>query len=48
MLTLIAVGPDADTAERNIRHMSSDMLANVHKSYREYHDMVEAQRHPRQ
>ena len=42
------VGPDADTAERNIRRIADDMLSNIHKAYREYHEMLAAQRMPQQ
>jgi hypothetical protein len=44
MITLIIVGPDSDTAARNIRNIANDMLNQVHKSYDEYHAMVAAQR----
>jgi hypothetical protein len=43
-ITLIVVGPDADAAERNIRNIATDMLDQIHKSYAEYHAMVEARR----
>jgi hypothetical protein len=48
MISLIAVGPDADAAEKNIRNVAADMLANVDRAYREYHAMAEAQRGRRQ
>jgi hypothetical protein len=47
-ITLIMVGPDADTAARNIRRIADDMLASIHKSYAEYHEMLEARRNTRQ
>lgn len=42
MVTLIAVGPDADAAERNLRRITQDMLGNIRRAYGEYHDMREA------
>jgi hypothetical protein len=48
MITLIVVEPDADAAEQNIHNVADDMLANIRKSYAEYHAMAEAQRMPRQ
>jgi hypothetical protein len=48
MIAVIATAPDADAAERNLRHITDDMLANIHQSYAEYHTMVAAQRHTRQ
>jgi hypothetical protein len=48
MISLIALGPDADAAERNIRRITDDMLANIRQSYAEYHAMVAAQRNTRQ
>jgi hypothetical protein len=43
-ITLIMVGPDADTAALNIQRIADDMLASIHKDYADYHSMVEAQR----
>lgn len=47
-IVLIQVGPDAAAAERNIRNIAEDMLRDIHKSYREFHDMVEAHQARRQ
>jgi hypothetical protein len=46
--TLIMVGPHADTAARNIRHIADDMLNSIHRSYSEYHAILEAKRNTRQ
>ena len=48
MVSLIVVGPDAESAERNLRSITADMLADIHRSYAEYHAMVEAQQATRQ
>jgi hypothetical protein len=48
MITVIAVGPDADAAERNIRRVADDMLGNVHRAYDQYHAMAAARRAVRQ
>jgi hypothetical protein len=47
-ITLIMVGPDDDSAERNIRRIADDMLNQIHQSYREFHEMAESRRHLRQ
>jgi hypothetical protein len=48
MVTIIAAAPDADAAERNLRHVCDDMYANIRRSYEEWHAMAAARRMPRQ
>jgi hypothetical protein len=48
MISLIVAAPNAEAAERDIRNICRCMEINMRQSYREYHDMAEAQRSTRQ
>jgi hypothetical protein len=48
MVWIIAVAPNVDAAEADIRNITQCMRENIRKSYAEFHDMAAAQRGTRQ
>jgi len=48
MISVIAVGPDADAAARNLHRITDDVHANIRQAYAGYHAMVAAQQNTRQ
>jgi len=48
MISVIAVGPDADAAARNLHRITDDVHANIRQAYAEYHATVAAQQNTRQ
>jgi hypothetical protein len=48
MVSIIAVAPNVDAAEADIRNITQCMRENIRKSYAEFHDMAAAQRGTRQ
>jgi hypothetical protein len=48
MLAVCLGAPTIDDAERDITKISECMRANIRRAYSELHDLLEAQRSPRQ
>jgi hypothetical protein len=48
MISVIAASPSPDAAERNVRAITDDMIANIHRAYAEFHAMHEGLKATRQ